>query len=130
MAELKLPNLNRVYLAGRLTRDPEVKQIPSGQSVLNAGMAVNNPYRDGKGNWQEDVTFIDLVAWQRLAELCGEFLHKGSPVLVEGRLKSESWETDEGKKRTVLKVRAERVQFLDKAGAKKDIELETVEEEG
>ena len=62
MAELKLPNLNRVYLAGRLTRDPEVKQIPSGQSVLNAGMAVNNPYRDGKGNWQEDVTFIDLVA--------------------------------------------------------------------
>ena len=130
MAELKLPNLNRVYLAGRLTRDPEVKQIPSGQSVLNAGMAVNNPYRDGKGTWQEDVTFVDLVAWQRLAELCGEFLHKGSPVLVEGRLKSESWETDEGKKRTVLKVRAERVQFLDKAGVKKDIELETVEEEG
>ena len=72
MAELKLPRLNRVYLVGRLTKDPEVKQTQTGKSVLNARMAVNHPYRDGDGNWQEEVTYIDVVAWQRLAELCGE----------------------------------------------------------
>jgi single-strand DNA-binding protein len=131
MADIRLPNLNRVYLVGRLTRDPEVKQTKSGLSVLNAGMAVNHPYRDGDGNWQEDVTFITLVAWRRLADLCGEFLHKGSPVLVEGRLRSRSWENQEGQSRNMVEVQADRIQFLDKSkGSGKDIELETVEEEG
>jgi single-strand DNA-binding protein len=129
MAEIKLPNLNRVYLVGRLTKDPEVKQTPTGKSVLNARMAVNNPYRDSDGNWQEEVTYIDVVAWQRLAELCGEYLHKGSAVLVEGRLRTRSWETDKGKPRSVIEVRADRVQFLDKVSkADKEVELETVEE--
>jgi single-strand DNA-binding protein len=130
MAELKLPRLNRVYLVGRLTKDPEVKQTQTGKSVLNARMAINHPYRDGEGNWQEEVTYIDVVAWQRLAELCGEYLRKGSPALVEGRLRTRSWETDKGEKRSVIEVNADRVQFLgksDKAG--KEVEYEAVEEE-
>ncbi|KPL19680.1 MAG: hypothetical protein AMJ92_01665 [candidate division Zixibacteria bacterium SM23_81] len=131
MAELKLPRLNRVYLVGRLTKDPEVKQTQTGKSVLNARMAVNHPYRDGEGNWQEEVTYIDVVAWQRLAELCGEYLSKGSPVLVEGRLRTRSWETNKGESRSVIEIRADRVQFLDKIGtSKQDIELETIEQEG
>jgi single-strand DNA-binding protein len=130
MAEIKLPRLNRVYLVGRLTKDPEVKQTQSGRSVLNARMASNHLYKDGKGNWQEEVTYIDVVAWQKLAELCGEYLHKGSAVLVEGRLRSRSWESEEGKPRSVVEVRADRVQFLDKVGSDdKDVEYETVEEE-
>ena len=128
MAEIKLPRLNRVYLVGRLTKDPEVKQTQTGKSVLNARLAINHPYRDGEGNWQEEVTYIDVVTWQRLAELCGEYLHKGSAVLVEGRLRSRSWESEEGKSRSVIEVRADRVQFLDKVGtADKDMEFETVE---
>jgi single-strand DNA-binding protein len=131
MAEIKLPRLNRVYLVGRLTKDPEVKHTQSGKSVVNARMAINHPYRDGDGNWQEETTYIDVVAWQRLAELCGEFLNKGSAVLVEGRLRSRSWETQEGKNRNVIEVRADRVQFLDKTGSTdKDLEFETVQEEG
>jgi single-strand DNA-binding protein len=131
MAELKLPRLNRVYLVGRLTKDPEVKQTQTGKSVLNARMAANHPYRDAEGNWQEEVTYIDMVAWQRLAELCGEYLSKGSPVLVEGRLRTRSWETNKGESRSVIEIRADRVQFLDKIGTnKQDIELETVEQEG
>jgi single-strand DNA-binding protein len=131
MAAVRLPNLNRVYLIGRLTRDPEVKQTQSGRSVLNARMAVNLAYRDNEGNWQEDVTFVNLVAWRRLADICGEFLHKGSPVLVEGRLRSRSWEDQAGKNRHVVEVQADRVQFLDKPETtNKEIELETVEEEG
>ena len=131
MAELKLPRLNRVYLVGRLTKDPEVKQTQTGKSVLNARMAANQPYRDAEGNWQEEVTYIDMVAWQRLAELCGEYLSKGSPVLVEGRLRTRSWETSQGENRSVIEIRADRVQFLDKIGKnKQDIELETVEQEG
>jgi len=131
MAELKLPRLNRVYLVGRMTKDPEVRQTKTGKSVLNARMAVNHPYRDGEGNWQEEVTYIDVVAWQRLAERCGENLRKGSPVLVEGRLRTRSWESDKGENRSVIEVTADRVQFLDKSGkAGKDMEYETVEEEG
>ena len=131
MTTIRLPNLNRVYLVGRLTKDPEVRQTQSGRSVLNARMAVNLAYRDKEGNWQEDVTFINLVAWRRLADLCGEFLHKGSPILVEGRLKSRTWEDREGKNRDVVEIHAERVQFLDKPeSVDRDAELETVEEEG
>ena len=130
MAEIKLPRLNRVYLVGRLTKDPEVKQTPTGKSVLNGRMASNHLYKDGQGNWQEEVTYIDVVAWQRLAELCGEYLSKGSPVLVEGRLRTRSWETNKGENRSVIEIRADRVQFLDKIGtSKQDIELETIEQE-
>jgi len=131
MADFRLPNLNRVYLIGRITRDPEVKQLKNSLSVCNARMAVNQPYRDSNGDWQQEETFVTVVAWRRWAELCGEFLQKGSPLLVEGRLRSRSWEGQDGQTRNVLEVQALRIQFLDKSGASvKEDELETVEEEG
>jgi single-strand DNA-binding protein len=131
MTEIRLPNLNRVYLIGRMTRDPEVKQIKNGLSVCNARMAVNYPYRDSDGNWHQEETFITVVAWRRLADLCGEFLRKGSPLLVEGRLRSRSWEGQEGQTRHVVEVQANKIQFLDRTGVSdKEEDLETVEEEG
>ena len=131
MADFRLPNLNRVYLIGRLTRDPEVRQIKDGVSVCNARMAVNRPYRDSNGDWQQEETFVNVVAWRRWAELCGEFLQKGSPILVEGRLRSNFWEGQDGQTRHVLEVQATRMQFLERIEASvKEDELETVEEEG
>jgi len=131
MAKLRLPHLNRVTLIGRMTRDPEVKQIKDGLSVCNARMAVNLPYRDSNGDWQQEETFVTVVAWRRWADLCGEFLHKGSPLLVEGRLRSRSWENQEGQTHNVVEVQAARIQFLDRSGiSDKENELETVEEEG
>jgi single-strand DNA-binding protein len=131
MSNLRLPNLNRVYLIGRVTRDPEVKQVRDGLSVCNARMAVNHPYRDSDGNWQQKETFVTVVAWRRWADLCGEFLRKGSPLLVEGRLRSHSWESQEGQTHHVVEVQADRIQFLDRSGiSSEEAELETVEEEG
>ena len=131
MSDFRLPNLNRVYLIGRMTRDPEVKQLKNGLSVCNARMAVNQPYRDSHGDWQQGETFVTVVAWRRWAELCGEFLQKGSPLLVEGRLRSRSWEGQDGQIRHVVEVQASRMQFLEKTEASvREDELETVEEEG
>jgi single-strand DNA-binding protein len=113
MADLKVPNLNKVFLSGRLTRDPELKYTPSGTAVVSIPLAVNRRYRDQSGEWKEDTLFITVVAWQALAERCGKSLHKGSPVLVEGVLQSRSWETSDGQKRSVIEVRADRVQFLE-----------------
>jgi single-strand DNA-binding protein len=131
MVDLRLPNLNRVYLSGRMTRDPEVRQLKNGLSVCNARMAVNHPYRDSNGDWQQEETFVTVVAWRRWADLCGEFLHRGSPLLVEGRLRSRSWEGQDGQTRNVLEVQASRIHFLERSGSSvKEAELETVEEEG
>jgi len=114
MADLRLPNLNRVFLAGRLTRDPELRYTPSGTAVSTLPLAVNRRYRDQSGEWRDDTTYVNVIAWQDLAERCSKSLGKGSAVLVEGRLQSRSWETADGQKRSVIEVRADRVQFLDK----------------
>ena len=106
-------NLNRVILAGHLTRDPEVRYIPSGTAVSDLRLAVNESYREsGSSEWKERTVFVDVVVWGRQAETAGEFLSKGSPVLVEGRLQLDEWETPQGEKRSKLRVRGERLQFL------------------
>ena len=104
--------LNKVFLAGNITRDPEVRYIPSGTAVADLGVAVNETYRNKAGETVENTVFVDVVAWGRQAETCGEYLSKGSPVLVEGRLQLDSWETQQGEKRSKLRVKADRVQFL------------------
>jgi single-strand DNA-binding protein len=111
----RLPYLNRVLVTGRLTRDPEVRYTPSGHAVATLGLAVNRPYKDPAGAWQEETCFLSVIVWDRQAELAGQHLRKGSAVFVEGRLVSRSWETPEGVKRQVIEVRADRVQFLDRA---------------
>ena len=116
MADLRLPTLNRVTLVGRLTRDPELRYIPSGAAVLSFSIAVNRRYKAQSGEWKDDTTFVDVVAWQALAERLNETLKKGSPVFVDGSLTSRSWETPEGQKRSKIEVRAMSVQPLERMG--------------
>lgn len=110
--------MNRVVLLGNLTRDPELRSTPSGVSVTNFGLAVNRRWTNRQGERVDGVDFFNIVAWGRLAELCSDYIKKGSPVAIEGRLQSRSWETEGGQKRSTVEVVAENVQFLGRAGAK------------
>ncbi len=115
-APLKLLQLNDVRMVGRLTRDPELRFTTSGTPICRFDLAVNRRYKDTKsGEWKDDTSFIPVVVWREAAQRCGDRLKKGSPAYVEGRLKSRSWETKEGQKRTGLEVEARAVQFLEKA---------------
>ena len=105
-------NINRVMLAGNLTRDPEMRFTPSGTAVTNLGLAVNREYTTKEGEKKKEVAFIRIVTWGKQAQSCQEHLKKGSSILVEGRLQSRSWETAEKEKRNTLEVTAERVHFL------------------
>ncbi len=111
-----MPNYNRVLLIGNLTRDPELRYTPNGSPVANLRLAINRTYRTQSGEQKEEVCYVGIIAWGKQAESCSEYLTKGSPVFVEGRLQSRSWETEDGKKRSVLEVVAERIQFLGKRG--------------
>lgn len=110
-----MASLNRVILIGNLTRDPELKFTPSGSPVAGFGLAVNRTYTNKQGERVENTDFFNIVVWAKLAELCAEYIRKGSPVAIEGRLQSRSWET-EGQKRSVVEVVAENVQFLGRPG--------------
>jgi single-strand DNA-binding protein len=114
MSDLRLVSINKVLLSGRLTRDPELRYTPSGVAVMTFSLALNRRYKDQSGEWKDEVSYVNVVVWQRQAELASEYLKKGSAVFVEGRLQSRSWETSEGQKRSVLEVKAERLQFLDR----------------
>ena len=105
-------NINRVILAGNLTRDQVMRFTPSGTAVTNMGLAVNREYTTKEGEKKKEVAFIGIVVWGKQAQLCQEYLKKGSSILVEGRLQSRSWETAEKEKRNTLEVTAERVHFL------------------
>jgi single-strand DNA-binding protein len=112
MNEIRLLQLNDVRLVGRLTRDPEVRYTPKGQAVARIDIAVNRRFKDGTGEWREEATFVPVTVWREAAERCRERLKKGSPIYVEGRLRSKSWETKDGQKRSGIEVEAFRLQFL------------------
>lgn len=105
-------NFNKVLLIGNLTRDPEVRYTPSGTAVADIGLAVNDRRKGSDGQWIEETTFVDVTLWARTAEVAGEYLTKGSNVLIEGRLKYDSWENNEGQKRSKLSVVCDRMQML------------------
>ncbi len=107
-----MADLNRVILAGRLTRDPELRYTPSGTATVDLGLAISESYRTKSGELKESTCFVDIVVWGRQAETSAEYLSKGSPALIEGRLQLDQWETDKGEKRSRLRVKADRVQFL------------------
>lgn len=108
-----MASYNRVILLGNLTRDPEMKYLPSGTAVANFGMAMSDKYTDRQtGEQRENVCFVDVEAWDRQAEIVNEYLSKGSPVFIEGSLRFDSWETPEGEKRNKLKVRVFRLQLI------------------
>lgn len=107
-----MANFNKVILIGNLTKDPELRYTPQGTAVVNLRMAVNRRFRDKTQELKEETCFLTVVVWNKQAETCNQYLHKGSPVMIEGRLQSRSWEDNAGQKRSTLEVRAERVQFL------------------
>lgn len=106
-----MASFNRVILMGNVTRDIEVKYLQSGMAVTEIGMAVNDRRKDKSGQWVDETTFVDVTLWGRTAEIAGEYLTKGAPVLIEGRLKLDTWEK-EGKKNSKLRVVAENMRLL------------------
>jgi len=108
----RMSTLNHVFLMGNLTRDPELRRTPSGSTLTSFGLAVNESYKDKEGQAVERALFIDVVTWGRQAESCAEYMKKGSPVLVEGKLRLEQWETEEKQKRSKHTVQATRVAFI------------------
>lgn len=108
-----MANMNRVFLAGNLTRDPEIRYTQSGKAIADLNLAINRRYKTASGELKEDTCFVNIVAWERQAELAGEYLRKGSSVLVEGALRLDQWEAN-GEKRSRLRVVADRIQFLDR----------------
>jgi single-strand DNA-binding protein len=104
--------MNRVLLAGRLTRDPVLRKTSTGAACADLSIAVPEGYNSKDGKTQESASFFDVVVWEKQAEACSEYLQKGAPVLVEGRLLFEQWKDKEGQPRNKVRVRADRVQFL------------------
>jgi len=110
-----MASFNKVVLVGNVTRDPEVRYIQSGTAVTDLGLAVNDRRKTATGEWVEETTFVDVTLWGRTAEVAGEYVTKGSPLLIEGRLKLDTWEKD-GKKNSKLRVVCERMQLLGAKG--------------
>ena len=108
-----MANLNKVLLLGNVTRDPEVRYTPKGSAVCDLGIAVNRTYTTDSGEKREEVTFVDVTLWGRTAEVASEYLKKGRPVFIEGRLQMDTWDDKQtGQKRTRLRVVAENMQLL------------------
>lgn len=108
-----MASFNKVILVGNLTRDPELRYTPKGMAVAKIGLAVNRTWRSEAGEQKEEVTFVDVDVWGRTAENVGQYMRKGSPILIEGRLKLDQWDDKQtGQKRSRLGVTAETVQFL------------------
>lgn len=121
-------SVNKVMIAGRLTRKPELRKTPSGASVTDLLIALNREYVTADGEKHQEATFVDVVVWGKQAEVCVEVLDTSSPVFVEGRLQLDTWFGRNGDKRCKLRVAAERIQFLDRRGmeARAEMEAETL----
>ena len=114
MADLRLASINKILISGRLTRDAEVRYTPGGAPVCTLPLASNRRFKGQDGEWKNETTYLNVVAWDKLAERSGQSAKKGAAVVIEGRLQSRSFETAEGGRRSVIEVRAERIQFLDR----------------
>jgi single-strand DNA-binding protein len=122
MYELRMPDVNNVLIAGNLTRDPAFRKTTNGTPVTNFWIASNRRFKDNNGQWRENVCYVGIVAWYKLAENCAENLRKGSAVIVEGELQSRSLRTEEGRNRNIVEIKARRIQFLNKKGEGDDEE--------
>lgn len=114
MADLKMPEINYVIIAGNLTKDPVFRQTTNGTPVVNFTIASNRKFKDSSNQWQEDVCFVGVVAWNKLAESCKERVRKGAAVLVDGELQSRTWRSEDGTSRSIVEIKARRIQFLNK----------------
>ena len=123
MADLKMPEINYVIVAGNLTKDPIFRETTNKTPVVNFSLASNRRFKDSTNQWQEDVCYVGIVAWNKLADSCKEKLKKGSAVLVDGELQSRTWKTDDGHNRSIVEIKARRIQFLNKRGKYVDAEV-------
>lgn len=114
MADLKMPKLNTVLLAGNLTKDPVFRETANKVPVVNFHIAANRRFKDSSNQWQEDVCYVGVVAWNKLAESCRGRIKKGSAVLVDGELQSRTFKNDDERNRTIVEIKAKRIQFLNK----------------
>lgn len=114
MSDLKMPEINYAIIAGNLTKDPIFRETTNGTPVVNFSIASNRKFKDSSNQWQEDVCYVGVVAWNRLAESCRDRLKKGSAILVDGELQSRSWKSDDGHNRSIVEIKARRIQFLNK----------------
>ncbi|TAK60644.1 MAG: single-stranded DNA-binding protein [Bacteroidetes bacterium] len=129
MADLKMPEVNSVILSGNLTRDPSYRKTTGGASVINFTVAMNKKYRDAANKWQEQVCYVGVVAWNKLAESCAKLLKKGSPVLIDGELQSHYFKSENGTGRSVIEVKARRIQFLSKRSQNGEATLQDAQTE-
>lgn len=113
MADLRMPDINKVIIGGNMTRDPELKYLPSGMACCELGVAVSRKYKNKSGELQEETAFVDVTLWNKTAEWVGDKLKKGMPVYIEGRLKMDTWvDNTTGQNRHKLKVTGDRVQQM------------------
>ncbi len=125
MADLKMPEINSVVIAGNLTKDPVFRQTTNGTPVVNFSIASNRKYRDAANQWQEEVCYVGIVAWNRLADSCLNRLKKGSAVLIDGELQSHAFKSEDGFSRNIVEIKARRIQFLHKRTAPADASANT-----
>lgn len=130
MADLRMPDINSVIIVGNLIKDPTFRTTTSGVPVANFMIASNRKFKDNSGLIKEDVCFIGIVAWYKLAESCRDNLQKGNAVLVEGELQSRTFRTEDGFSRSVIEIKARRIQFLNRREAHPDPDLRHDPEEG
>ncbi len=122
MADLKMPEINYVIVAGNLTKDPVYRQTTNNTPVVNFSIASNRKYKDSTNQWQEDVCYIGVVAWNKLAESCRDKLKKGFAVLIDGELQSRNWKSEDGHNRSIVEIKARRIQFLNKRSKTEDVD--------
>lgn len=131
MADLKMPEINNVVLSGNLTKDPVFRSTSNNTPVVNFHIAANRRYKNSGNQWQEDVCYVGVVAWNKLAESCKHKLQKGNAVLIDGELQSKTFKTDDGKSRTIVEIKAKRIQFLNKVNrTDPTAEVHEVKEQG
>jgi len=118
MVNLKMPDINNILIAGNLTGDPVLRETSNGTPVANFYIAANRKFKDNTGQWRENVCFVGVVAWYKLAESCFEYLKKGAAVTVEGELQSRNWKNEDGSNNNVVEIKARRIQFLNRQNKK------------
>ncbi len=126
MADLKMPEINYIIIAGNLTKDPVFRTTTNNTPVVNFTIASNRKFKDSSDQWQEDVCYVGVVAWNRLAESCKDKLKKGFAVLIDGELQSRSWKYEDGNNRNIVEIKARRIQFLNRRlkGVEQNVEEE------
>jgi single-strand DNA-binding protein len=129
MQDLKMPDINNVIIAGNLTCDPSFRKTTNGTPVANFFIASNRKFKDNSGQWRENVCYVGIVAWYKLAESCYENLKRGSAIIVDGELQSRNWRNTDGTSHNVVEIKARRIQFLNRKYSGTESETDIVESE-